>query len=322
MPHILAADIGGTSSRFGFFDAPSGGGLRLQGEIVRLRTGEAASFGGLLARLFAEPRPFAAAACDLAALAVPGPVQDGVCVAPNIRWRIDLAELGQAGLARGALLNDFAAQAFACRSGALAGAVVLQRGRRPFGVGGVVAVVGAGTGLGHCALTPDGRGGLLAVPSEGGHMAFPFVGDAEHAYGEQLRRAAGIPYCHGDAVVTGSGLARLHEHLTGEALTPAEVGARLERSPRTVEWFARFYGRVARNYALAVMALGGVCISGGVAARNPVLVQHPAFLAEFRSAPSAGHAELLAGLPVVLNRDEDFGVHGAALFGMQLLERD
>lgn len=325
MALILAADIGGTSSRFGFFDAPEGGEPRLLGGVVRLRTAEAGSFPELLAALFAQPRPFAPADCALAALAVPGPVQDGFCRPPNIKWSIDLGDLAGAGLARGALLNDFAAQAFACRSAAMAGARVLQPGRAEFGAGGasggVIAVIGAGTGLGHCALAPDGRGGFLTVASEAGHMAFPFVGDAEHAYGEHLRRAAGLPYCHGDAVVSGSGLARLHEFLGGEALSPAEVGARLERSPGTVEWFARFYGRAARNYALAVVALGGVCVSGGVAAKNPVLVEHPAFLAEFCSAPSPAHAGLLSGLPVLLNRNEDSGVFGAALYGAQLLGR-
>lgn len=325
MPLILAADIGGTSSRFGFFDAPEQGGPRLLGEVVRLRTAEAKSFPDLLAALFAGQRPFAPADCALAALAVAGPVQDGFCRPPNIRWSIDLGDLARVGLARGALLNDFAAQAFACRSAAMAGARVLQAGRTEFAAGGaaggVVAVIGAGTGLGHCALAPDPCGGHLAVASEAGHMGFPFVGDAEHAYGEHLRRTAGLPYCHGDAVVSGSGLARLHEFLSGETLSPAEVGARLADAPETVAWFARFYGRAARNYALAVLALGGVCVSGGVAAKNPLLVEHPAFLAEFSSAPSPAHADLLAGLPVLLNRNEDSGVFGAALYGAQLLRR-
>lgn len=321
MPLILAADIGGTSSRFGFFDAPEQGESRLLGGIVRLRTAEAKSFPDLLAALFAGPRPFAPADCDLAALAVAGPVQGGSCRPPNIAWSIDLGDLARAGLSRGALLNDFAAQAYACRSAAVAGATVLQRGRTGFGSGGVVAVIGAGTGLGHCALAPDPCGGLLAVASEAGHMSFPFVGDAEHAFGEHLRRTAGLPYCHGDAVVSGAGLARLHEFLTGEALSPAEVGARLASAPETAAWFARFYGRAARNYALAVLALGGVCVAGGVAAKNPPLVEHPAFLAEFCSAPSPAHADLLAALPVLLNRNEDSGVFGAALYGAQLLRR-
>jgi len=243
------------------------------------------------------------------------------CRPPNIKWNIDLYDITKVGLGRGALLNDFAAQAFACRSRAVRDAKVLQASRSDAQItaGGTVAVIGAGTGLGHCALVPDGRGGHLAVPSEAGHVAFPFVGDKEHAYGEYVRRVTNLAYCHGDAVVSGPGLSRLHAFLTGEVLTPAALSPQLPSHPRTVEWFARFYARAARNYALTVLSLGGLYISGGVAAKNPQLVKHPAFLEEFRLSPS--HSELLSGLPVLLNVNEDSGVYGAAIFGAQRLRR-
>jgi len=318
---ILAADIGGTHCRVGIFEFESGlDGPRLVHHVVHLPTGEAESFSGLLARFFAEHPSISAASIDLAILAVAGPVQGRFCHPPNIRWSIDLHDIANVGLRRGALINDFAAQAYACRSHAMREAHVLQPSRADHAAtGGAVAVIGAGTGLGHCALVADGADGYLAVPSEAGHAAFPFVGEEECAYGEYVRRMTKLPYCHGDAIVTGSGLARLHAFLTGEELSPANVSARLAESPRTVEWFARFYGRAARNYALNVLALGGVFLTGGVAARSPVLVEHPAFLAEFCSSPSFG--QLLAGIPVSHNRNEDAGVYGAAFFGAQRLRR-
>lgn len=320
MFRILAADIGGTNSRFGFFELESGADEPRLLDIARFPTVESPSFAALLERLFAEPRPFAPDVCDLAVFAVAGPVQGHICRPPNIKWTIDLHEIANIGLKRGALMNDFAAQAFACRSRAVREAVVLQSSRANSEVhGGTIAVLGAGTGLGHCALVADSSGDYIAVPSEAGHAAFPFVGGEEYAYAEYVRRTAHLDYCHGDAIVTGSGLSRLHAFLTGESLTPAEVGARLAQSPRTVEWFARFYGRAARNYALNVLALGGVYLAGGVAARNPALVEHPAFLQEFCSSPS--HAALLSGLPVLLNKNQDSGVHGAALFAAQRLRR-
>lgn len=320
MYRILAADIGGTYSRMGFFELNSEMEEPRLLSVARLSTTESESFSALLELLFSEQRPFAASSCDLAILAVPGPVQGRFCRPPNIRWAIDLHDISKVGLRRGALLNDFAAQAFGCRSRAVREARVLQPNRADYiNHGGTVAVIGAGTGLGHCALVPDGAEGYLAVPSEAGHVAFPFVGDEEYAYSEYVRRVAKLDYCHGDAVVSGSGLSRLHAFLTGEVLSPANVSARLHNFPRTVEWFARFYGRAARNYALSVLALGGVFVSGGVAARNPVLVEHPAFMAEFRR--SAAHSELLSGLPVMFNLNEDCGVFGAALFGAQRLRR-
>lgn len=304
----------------GFFELAAGQEEPRLLSVVRLVTGDASSFGDLLALTFAGQRPFSASSCDLAVLAVPGPVHGRFCKPPNITWNIDLHDISQVGLRRGALLNDFAAQAFACRSRAVRDAKVLQVSRSDhMGQGGTIAVVGAGTGLGHCALVPDGTDSYLAVPSEAGHAGFPFVGEEENKYGEYVRRIAKLPYCHGDAVVSGSGLSRLHAFLTGEVLSPANVAARLPHFPRTVEWFARFYGRAVRNYALSVLALGGVYVTGGVAQRNPMLVEHPAFLEEFRNCPA--HGQLLSGLPVMHNTNEDSGVHGAALFASQRLRR-
>ncbi|MHC1700672.1 MAG: glucokinase [Humidesulfovibrio sp.] len=321
MQRILAADIGGTNSRFGFFELGAEADEPHLLGIARLPTQQFESLVQLLQALFSEQRPFAAASCDLAVLAVPGPVQGRFCRPPHIKWNIDLYDITKVGLGRGALLNDFAAQAFASRSRAVRDARVLQASRSDVQSvgGGTVAVIGAGTGLGHCALVPDGRGGHLAVPSEAGHASFPLVGDNEHAYGEYVRRVTNMTYCTGDAVVSGSGLSRLHAFLTGEVLAPAVLAPRLQNFPRTVEWFARFYARACRNYALAVLALGGVYVCGGVAAKNPQLVQHPAFLEEFRLSPT--QHDLLAGLPVMLNINEDSGVFGAALFGVQRLRR-
>jgi glucokinase len=166
-------------------------------------------------------------------------------------------------------------------------------------------------------LVRFGRG-ALAVPSEAGHAAFPFVHDWEHAYGLWVREETGLAYCHGDAIVTGGGLARLYSYLSGVRATPREAAAALPQVPEVVERFARFYGRAARNYALYVLATGGVYITGGVSGRNPELVRHPAFLDEFRASPS--HSELLARMPVFLNLNQDAGLYGAAQYAAQRLE--
>jgi Glucokinase len=315
MRRILAADIGGTNSRFGFFDLPEKG-APIHLATLRLPTAGAHSFSALLEAVFASDPPFGAPKCDMAVLAVPGPVVGGVfCHPPNIRWDIDLAHAVQLGIRRAVLINDFAAQAWACRSEIVQAAHVLQQGEAD--PEGVVAVIGAGTGLGHCALVTLPGGGWLALPSEAGHAAFPFVGEAESAYGENVQRDTGHPYCTGDDIVTGGGLARLFRYLTGQDKTPAAAAALLGAYPQVVEWFARFYGRACRNYALSVLAWGGVYVSGGVAAKNHVLVDHPAFLNEFCN--SATHRHLLEKTPIRLNTAEDSGVFGAALQAAQML---
>jgi len=47
--------------------------------------------------------------------------------------------------------------------------------------------------------------------------------------------------------------------------------------------------------------------------------ENPAFFHFFRRSPS--HSGMLSGLPVLLNKNQDAGVYGAALFGAQRLRR-
>jgi glucokinase len=315
MALILAADIGGTNSRFACFTADPGGALALRG-VARLKTGQADSFAGLLAALWQGEFAPGPQEFDLAVLAVAGPVQGGsYSRPPNIAWDIRAADAEKAGLARCLLVNDFVAQAFGCRTDAVREARVVQAGRAD--PAAALAVIGAGTGLGHCALVPHGAG-FAPVPSEAGHAAFPLYGEAEERFARFLRERTGKPYPYGDLVVSGPGLSLLHEFLTGERLPAREIDRRLTPESETLVWFARLYGRACRNYALSVLALGGLFVSGGVAAKNPGLVDNPHFLAEF--CDSASHGALLREIPVRLNLNEDLGLYGAALCGRLSLE--
>ena len=82
---------------------------------------------------------------------------------------------------------------------------------------------------------------------------------------------------------------------------------------------ARFYGRACRNYALQVLARGGVYISGGVAAKVPALISHPEFELQFRNSNTL--RTILASIPVFLNTNEESGLWGAAYFAAQSLKR-
>jgi glucokinase len=202
MAKILAADIGGTNSRFALFSA-SGGILTLE-DSIWLKTHEAGTFPELLERLWASPFAARPGRFDAAVLAVAGAVRHGVECRhlPNAPWGVDLREV-DFGCERACLINDFAAQAFACRTSAVEGALVLQAGEAD--ADAPVGVIGAGTGLGYSALIRD-EGRWIALPSEGGHMAFPFTGMEEAEYGEFNRTASGRNWAEGDSVVTGLGL--------------------------------------------------------------------------------------------------------------------
>jgi glucokinase len=310
-PHvkrILVADIGGTNSRFAAFSFTNG-------ELVRqasvwLSTTGATSFAQLLDQLAASPLPCTPQTADAIVLAVAGPVEDGKRAAlPNIGWDIDLDALPDSCGCSGALLvNDFLAQAYACLSPAMRDTLSILPGTPVEGA--PVAVLGAGTGFGHALLIKVTDGLYTALPSEGGHAHFPFVGTEEHAYAEFLHKETGKSQIIGDMVVTGSGIRYLHTFFTGERLPSREVTARLTPDMPELVWFARFLGRACHDYVLKTLALGGVVLTGGVVSGNPSIARHPAFAQAFLDSDTHGH--LLRKIPVHLNTNEEFGLWGAA----------
>ncbi|GAB4389449.1 MAG: glucokinase [Thermodesulfovibrionales bacterium] len=315
---ILAADIGGTNSRFAHFRAGVGRDLALV-ETVWLSTAAAPSATALLEDLVERGFSLDPREADAVVLAVAGPVEGGVRSSPPfIGWDINILKIKDAlGIGRALLINDFVAQAWACRSPlAREAAQVLAGEPDP---GGAVAVIGAGTGLGKAATFPDGRGGFVAVPSEGGHADFPFEGEEERGFESFLRRELKEDYVTANRVVSGGGLRLLHRFLTGEDIRPEDMAGRFAPGTKSLEWGARFYGRACRNYALEVLAAGGLYVAGGVAARMPGLVRDRAFEAEFRSSPTLGR--VLRKIPVYLIANEESGLWGAACAGLQELSR-
>jgi glucokinase len=311
---LLVADIGGTNSRFGWFVLADDGGI-LRKESVWLPTKEADSFAGLFDMLARNGFSLQPKDCDAAAVAVPGAVREKrYADPPNVSYSMDTADVAERfGDAPLFLLNDFAAQGYACLTGAVRGADSGALGVKPgkADASGTMGVIGAGTGLGHCALVQGWDERRIAVPSENGHASFAFVGE-EMEYEKFLRAETGMPFIFGDIVLSGRGLSLLHKFHTGEDLDPAEAAAKLPENEAVRTWFARLYGRGCRNYALALLAVGGMYIAGGVAAKNPMLVTDPAFTTEFVNSPAYG--PVLKDIPVTLNVNEESGLWGAAQF--------
>ncbi len=318
MKTILAADIGGTNSRFAHFQTDLESTLALV-DTLWLPTDDADSFAQLLEQLRSSGFSLPAEAADIAVIAVAGPVeQASYCAPPYIAWDIDLASDAAANTFRQAtLINDFVAQAYASRSPVGQSARIILPGE--IIASGTIGVIGAGTALGKAILVPLSSGEFLALPSEGGHGYFPFVSRRESAFQQFYREKSGQHHVTGNLVVSGRGLRYLHWFLTGEDLPPEEVTERLTPVSETLAWAAKFYGRACRDFALAVLARGGLYIAGGVAARTPEMLTHENFGKEFLDSPTMGH--MLSRMPVFLMDDQDSGLWGAAFHGQQLLKK-
>lgn len=325
---ILAADIGGTNARFAYFSVKGNGQLTLV-ERQWLRSQEVSSLTELFAQLRESDFTLRPSAADIVVIAIAGPVENGnYSKPPHIDWIVDLRNAeSEFGIKRYLLINDFVAQAFACRS--MIGEEAEEVVQGTVDPKGTAAVVGAGTNLGKAILVPivprdlRQRTMFMAVPSEGGHSTFPVQSGREAKFAAFVCAKTGEPYLTCENVVSGKGISAIHEFLTGRELPAHEVAAEwldLDESSEeseTLLWASRFYGRVCRNFALDTLATGGLYIAGGVAAKSPILVRHRSFRDEFQSSPK--HAALLQRIPVFLIRDEESGLWGAAFAGLQEL---
>jgi glucokinase len=314
--NILAADIGGTNSRFAHFSFSAGSQIALE-QSTWLRTADVNSFFELIQALRKSDFKLKPETADIVSIAAAGPVQRQVfCAPPLIKWTIDLTNAeADFGISKFVMINDFVAQAYACRSPIGQSAQQILDGE--IDTNGTVAVIGAGTGLGKAFLVRDSRGMYIAGPSEGGHVSFAAENEREFEFQRFVVAKRGGRYASTNDIVSGRGLALIHEFLTKNVIEPAEIAKNFDAHPETLEWFARFYGRVGRNFALDTLATGGVYVTGGVAAKNPVIVKHEEFHKVFRD--SRAHEALLARIPVFLISNEDSGLWGAGLLGSQLL---
>lgn len=316
MKNILVADIGGTNSRFAHFVVNRSGELTLA-DTQWYKTIDFSSFAHLVEQLKVSKFSLIHREADVVVIAIAGPVKDGTYSSPPfIAWDIDISNAQENfGFKNCFLINDFVAQAFACRSPIAESAEVILSGSIVSNE--LIVVLGAGTALGMAALVPYGTGGFIAIPSEGGHANFAFTSKRECEFQEFLLHELGEPYITSNHIVSGRGLSYIHRFLTGELLEPEEVVLKFKDDSETLIWAARFLGRLCRNYVLENLARGGVYVAGGVAAKSPKLLTHDAFKAEFYSSNTM--ADILKEIPVFLIRNEESGLWGAAFFGLQHL---
>lgn len=311
---ILAADIGGTSSRFGLFTRGPAGKLERMTSLW-LRTSEFSDFPSELRELEQQGWNLA----DVAAFVVAGagPVAEGKRIKlTQVPWSIDLETLPyRFPLAKA--VNDFVGQAFAALSPIVETADRIREGVEVSR--GTKVVVGAGTGLGVAAITFLDDGRAVPLSSEGGHLNYAPETEREFRFLEFVSKKLQIPYPSWEDVLSGRGLSLTHEFFTGESLSPGDVASKLSVESETAVLFSTHYGRLCRNLALQYLAEGGVLIAGGIAAKNKFLVTSAHFVQSFLATRQ--HAQFLERVPLTLLDDQESGLWGAAQLGLELLER-
>ena len=274
---VLTGDIGGTKTALAVHEVGDGPPRLVRS--TRYPSASAPGLGPLLDRFLAELGPDREGLRS-AAFAVAGVVRDGRCKTTNLPWALDTAELSAQLAVPVGMMNDF--EGVALRVTALAQDQVewLQVGERdPMGV---VAVLGAGTGLGEAILVPTPTGPRV-IASEGGHADLAPRDDLEiDLLRFLLARHGRVSY---ERVLSGRGLAAVYDFLVSRdpAAERPSTRARLTREDpgavvgqlgvggedpvcaRAVDLFCGLYGAEAGNLALKTLPTGGVYLAGGIA---------------------------------------------------------
>lgn len=324
-PWLLAADVGGTSTRWALL--PTGGGVPFR--TATLPSASFSTFGEALAQFLGSPPPPLAAAC----VAVAGPVHAGRARLTNLPWEVEAVALA-AQLAlppeRVRLLNDVEAIAWAIPTLPPEALAWVQRGTASTGNAALIAV---GTGLGEAGMYWGGRR-HLPFASEGGHADFAPRDEVEWEFTCELRRRWG--HVSWERVLSGAGLVALYEFLAQrqEAEIPLQVRQRMEEAdpaaavaeaaqlglcPRAGEAVDRFLGLLgaeAGNLALKLLARGGVYLGGGIPPKLLAGQRVGVFLAGFLD--KGRMRPLLEEFPVAVILDENAGLRGAGVLAALL----
>ena len=182
-------------------------------------------------------------------------------------------------------------------------------------------VIGVGTGLGVAYLVPCGNR-LQPLASEGGHAGFAPATPEQLALWHAVQATQGR--VSAEEIVSGPGLARVHEFMRGrgdfpavsaenmspEGIAEAALESRDPLCSSALELFVECLGNVAGDYALMVLARGGVYIAGGMIPRIAAHIGSERFRAAF--CAKGVHSGLMMRLPVRAVLSERLGVLGAA----------
>jgi len=312
---LLAIDIGGTNSRFADCYYQSKTDFKIE-QIFSIETNQPGinNFQDLLnAYETSKPESFLnLEKYNLVSIAVAGPVNGKQSSPPNIAWDIKLDDIPS--LPEAILLNDFVAQAYAFSIPAeqkkLDKIRVHDKNHQ-----GSIAIIGAGTGLGHSMLIPvkHKKQSYEVLASEAGQACFTFTKEEKELESFILDKTK-QNYAINDLIVSGSGISLIHEFLTNRILSAKDVFLDTKNNEATLNLFSRFYARACRNYCLSSCITDKLIITGGIAAKHPELINNQYFIEELND--SITHQKILRQISIYLNKQENIGLLGACFYSL------
>lgn len=254
---IVVTDIGGTHARFAIAEVADGKVVRLDAPVT-LKTAEYASLQNAweaYATIRKRELPRAAG------IAMATPIAGKSLKLTNNPWVIQPAQLpDQLGLDRHVLINDFGAVGHAVANLPDDQFLHLAGPDAPLPRGGLVSVIGPGTGLGVASVLKAGDH-YHVIESEGGHIEFPSIDSIEDMILTRLRQK--FTRVSAERVVSGPGLVAIY-------LSLAALEGRPVWEPDDAELWTR---ALDGSDSLAAAAFERFCLCLGTVAGDIVLAQ-------------------------------------------------
>jgi len=320
---FLAGDIGGTKVDLCLF----GRGEKPDTPVIHTEGVLPSQDASSLEALVSEFLPGGEAQVLKAVFAVAGPVLDGRSAITNLPWLVS-----EAGLSRKLripsvrLINDLEAVARYVPHLKPNDVRTLSSGIPSRG--GNVGVIAPGTGLGESFLSAV-PGGFSSHATEGGHVDFAPTRPIEMRLLEfLLKRYNHVSY---ERVCSGMALSHIYDFLKEEGVpepgwlarrvkSEADTGAAIvkvgtdcedppELCRRTLELFVSILGAEAGNFALKIMATGGIYLGGGIPPRILPYLSGEDLITAFTG--KGRMASLLKSIPVHVILDPKAALHGA-----------
>ncbi len=321
---LLGADIGGTNSNFGFF--------QLTDDVLTLifsmhvKSQQITQFSSTVKDLLEQVKQKYNITVKKANFAAAGVVsEDKDFVKPtNLDITVDAGEIIKAtGIDCAFVVNDFEVIGYGLSDIDPKNLVLVNQAKARAQTNKVI--LGAGTGLGKSILIWDNHlGRHISSASEGGHADFAAQSQLELDLVTFIMQHEGrICNVSWEDVLSGYGIQRIHRFFhkrsggkgDDSGPHPDEIfnaRNRDEDCRKTFELYTTFYARCAKNLALDALALGGVYIAGGIAAKNLPMFELPAFMNEFVNCGK--QQELLAQVPIWVITDYNVSLYGAVAY--------
>ena len=323
---ILAADVGGTKTNIAQFVSQNGK------MVLQLEETYTTNHHNSLTEIildFIKKNNFEKP--DRISIGAAGPVVNGTCHTTNIKFKIDVTELSRdLQIDKVYLINDLEATAFGMTEMDDEFMVTMRNGNPS--IGGHIAILAPGTGLGEACLFWDGKY-LRPMPSEGGHSEFAPRTDVEFELVKFLQKTYGEIIVW-ERLVSGPAIYKIYEFLrdvkgyeeqawlTQKLAEAKDKSAVISETAMSglcttcvlaMEMLVDFMARRANNMVLNYKATGGLILAGGIPPRIYNFINKDKIEESFLKCDEM--EPLVAGIPIYLNLNSKTALYGAAYYG-------